>query len=565
MGKKTLLLTVLLATMLPKAKADVDPNFYFYICFGQSNMEGNAKWESMDNSVDSRFQLLATTNFSSPSRTMGKLYKALPPLVSPAGNLGPSDYFGRTMVAALPPNVRVGVIPVAMGGSPIEMFDKDKYQQKMKENYNEWWAQLARNHYGGNPYGRIVEMAKKAQTMGVIKGILLHQGCSNCGDPNWPNMVKKIYNDMLADLGLKAADVPLFVGEVEYKGAGTNSESGACSGHNAQVARIPSVIPTGHVVSAKDVPGNNVDPWHFSALGYRMLGKRYALEVLKAMGLDAKPDAQYTMAEALKKFYGAKSLAATADGVLVPGEKIPVTATFNDNHKEDVSDYVTFSSNDILIQDGKIVGEGSGMVDVVYMDFCHHETTTTLHVKASFFPIDANYFKQRQGTVKIDYDTRVITFSTTSAQAGWLYDTSIDLSPYKYLVFKLKEPQVTDAEIRLFRRTGSSLSLGHREIIGDRTVVAIDLHKMKYSNKELDPSVIGKVVFHSPKKGVLALDDVFLSNDDTYAAYTTSIRDANGVESPFKAPLYSLDGRLAQPDVVKPGIYIKTGKKIFLR
>ena len=153
MGKKTLLLTVLLAAMLPKAKADVDPNFYFYICFGQSNMEGNAKWESMDNSVDSRFQLLATTNFNSPSRTMGKLYKALPPLVSPAGNLGPSDYFGRTMVAALPPNVKVGVIPVAMGGSPIEMFDKDKYQQKMKENYNEWWAQLARNHYGGNPYG----------------------------------------------------------------------------------------------------------------------------------------------------------------------------------------------------------------------------------------------------------------------------------------------------------------------------------------------------------------------------------------------------------------------------
>ena len=69
--------------------------------------------------------------------------------------------------------------------------------------------------YGGNPYKRLIDMAKKAQEAGVIKGILLHQGCSNCGDPNWPNMVKKIYNDMLNDLNLKAEDVPIFVGETE--------------------------------------------------------------------------------------------------------------------------------------------------------------------------------------------------------------------------------------------------------------------------------------------------------------------------------------------------------------
>ena len=172
--------------------AQVDPNFYIYICFGQSNMEGNAQPESVDKTgVDKRFRLLATANYTSPKRTMGEWYDAIPPLVNPNGGLGPTDYFGRTMVAALPAEVRIGVIPVAMGGSPIEMFDKDKYQQKMQQNANEWWAQLARNHYGSNPYGRIIEMAKKAQEVGVIKGILLHQGCSNNGDPNWPNMVKK--------------------------------------------------------------------------------------------------------------------------------------------------------------------------------------------------------------------------------------------------------------------------------------------------------------------------------------------------------------------------------------
>lgn len=280
-----MLVAVLSATCLQEAKADVDPNFYVYLCFGQSNMEGNAQWEAQDvGNVDERFQMLATCNFDNPKRTMGNWYTAECPIVSPVGKLGPSDYFGRTMVRALP-DKKVGVVAVAMGGSPIEMFDKDLYAAKLASNPNEWWAQLANRYYGGNPYGRLIEMGKKAQQEGVIKGILLHQGCSNCGDPNWPNMVKKIYNDMLTDLGLNAEDVPLFVGEVEYADMG-----GGCASHNVQVDRIPEVIPTGHVVSAKNLPGNGTDPWHFSAQGYRILGQRYAKVALNLMGIDVEID-----------------------------------------------------------------------------------------------------------------------------------------------------------------------------------------------------------------------------------------------------------------------------------
>ena len=255
-----------------------DPDFYIYICFGQSNMEGNAQWEPQDEgNVDERFQMLATCDFDNPKRTLGNWYKAECPIVSPVGKLGPSDYFGRTMVKELP-GKKIGVIAVAMGGSPIEMFDKDLYEQKLAENPSEWWAQLATRYYGGNPYGRIIEMARKAQEAGVIKGILLHQGESNNGDSKWPGMVKKIYKDMLRDLGLRAADVHLFVGETEYAEMG-----GGCSWHNTVVAQIPDVIPTGHVVSAKDIPGNGIDPWHFSAQGYRTLGQRYAEVVLDVM------------------------------------------------------------------------------------------------------------------------------------------------------------------------------------------------------------------------------------------------------------------------------------------
>lgn len=294
MKKNFILTAVLLLFSVMGVKAEVDPNFYIYICFGQSNMEGNAQWEAQDvGNVDERFQMLATCDFDNPKRTMGNWYKAECPIVSPTGKLGPTDYFGRTMVKELP-DKKIGVIAVAMGGSPIEMFDKDLYQQKMKDNPGEWWAQLANKHYGGNPYGRIIEMAKKAQQVGVIKGILLHQGCTNCGDPNWPGMVKKIYKDMLKDLGLKASDVHIFVGETEYADMG-----GGCSGHNTVVAKIPEVIPTGHVVSAKDIPGNGNDPWHFSAAGYRTFGKRYAEKVLDVMNHPEAYTKSYTIDERL--------------------------------------------------------------------------------------------------------------------------------------------------------------------------------------------------------------------------------------------------------------------------
>ena len=297
-----ILLTMMLMCTAMGAKAEVDPDFYIYICFGQSNMEGNADWEVQDEGVDPRFQMLATCIFPErtvkgnsskkiPARQKGNWYTAECPIVSPVGKLGPSDYFGRTMVEQLP-DKKIGVIAVAMGGSPIEMFDKDLYWDKYQANYNEWWAQIARNYYGENPYGRIIEMAKEAQKVGVIKGILLHQGESNNGDEKWPGMVKKIYKDMLHDLGLRPADVPIFVGETEYENMG-----GGCSWHNHVVAKIPEVIPTGHVVSADGIPGNGTDPWHFSAAGYRTFGQRYAEKVLDVMNHPEKYVKYYTVDE----------------------------------------------------------------------------------------------------------------------------------------------------------------------------------------------------------------------------------------------------------------------------
>ena len=373
---------VLLATNFMAAKADVDPNFHIYLCFGQSNMEGNAQWEDVDNEVDSRFQMLATTNFDNPKRTMGNWYTANCPIVSPMGKLGPTDYFGRTMVAAMPTNVKIGVVAVAMGGSPIEMFDKDKYEQKLAESPTEWWAQLSKNYYGSNPYGRLIEMAKKAQESGVIKGILLHQGCSNCGNPEWPNMVKKIYNDMLADLNLNAEDVPLFVGETEYENMG-----GGCSSHNTVVAKIPSVIPTGHVVSAEGIPGNGTDAWHFSAAGYRTFGKRYAFEALKVMGKDIKANADYNMADNLKKFFTIESFENSDDMTVRLGstKRLVITGKFADGHTEPLTNDAVISSDDFTIEDGVLKANEAkkGVISVSYTDFLGNKLQKDINVEVS--------------------------------------------------------------------------------------------------------------------------------------------------------------------------------------
>ena len=45
--RKTLLLALFLIGALTGARAEVDPNFYIYLCFGQSNMEGNATPEAV--------------------------------------------------------------------------------------------------------------------------------------------------------------------------------------------------------------------------------------------------------------------------------------------------------------------------------------------------------------------------------------------------------------------------------------------------------------------------------------------------------------------------------------
>ena len=380
--KRLFLSIVLLVGGLLGAHAEVDPNFYIYLCFGQSNMEGNAQPQDVDKkNVDERFLMLATCNFSSPKRNLGEWYQATPPIVSPWGGLGMADYFGRTMVAALPKEVRVGVVDVAIGGIAIEGFMPDKIAGILAKAEN-WQAERIRA-YGSDPYQRLVDMGKKAQEVGVIKGILLHQGCSNNGDPNWPNNVKKIYDNLLKDLNLKAEDVPIFVGETLRQNQG-----GGCYAHNDVVAKIPTVIPTGHVVSSVDVPGNGQDAWHFNAAGYRIFGKRYAFEALKVMGKETQMDPEYNMPDNLKKFFTLRSVSNKIVGDPNKSKMIILSCTYNDGHTEKIRDAV-FTSTDYEVRNGNIITLGdpgtSGTLTTTITDFTgeKHEVTITVEAKGT--------------------------------------------------------------------------------------------------------------------------------------------------------------------------------------
>jgi alpha-L-fucosidase 2 len=252
-------------------------NFYVFLCFGQSNMEGYPGIEEQDKGpVDERFQVLAAVDFPNPRRRKGHWYPAVPPLVRPDTGLGPSDYFGRTMVAHLPAHIKVGVINVSVAGCKIELFEKDKYTA-----YAETAPPWMKNNiaaYGGNPYQHLVDMAKLAQKDGVIKGILLHQGESNTYDKKWPNKVQGVYDNLIKDLNLKATEVPLLAGEV----AGAD-QNGACASMNAIIDDLPKTIPTAHVISSA---GCTVRPdhLHFTSAGYRELGKRYGEKMLSLLG-----------------------------------------------------------------------------------------------------------------------------------------------------------------------------------------------------------------------------------------------------------------------------------------
>ena len=285
---KIVLITLALLSVASLAQ---DPNLHIYLAYGQSNMQGVAPYIDADFETNPRFLVLRAAEFS--EQKVGEFYLAKPPMGNSQSMIGISDFFGRKMVKELPDSITVAVANVAIGGQSIDLFDKDRntaYLDRMRSHGTTWWWIPLLNEYGGDVYKRLVEVGKIAKEKGVIKGILFHQGEADYNVPDWPQRVKKVYYDLIYDLGLDPKKTPILIGEL--------APEGDFGWRNAAVKEAADRIPNGHLISAEgctvltetDPVDHTVYKLHYTREGYEKLGTRYAEKMIDLMKQSAIAD-----------------------------------------------------------------------------------------------------------------------------------------------------------------------------------------------------------------------------------------------------------------------------------
>jgi len=99
-----------------------DPHFHLYLLIGQSNMAGRGEVGPQDREIHPRVLALSKE---------GEWVPAIDPIHfdKPIAGVGPGRTFGKTM-AAHDPSVRIGLIPCAVGGSPISTWQHSGFWEQ---------------------------------------------------------------------------------------------------------------------------------------------------------------------------------------------------------------------------------------------------------------------------------------------------------------------------------------------------------------------------------------------------------------------------------------------------
>ncbi len=270
-----------------------DPELHVYLAVGQSNMQGAAHVPE-DPPFHERVQVLQSENCPNDGHGYGygEWREMFPPIVmcqegtrplpdgsgeAPIG-LGPADSFAVAMAEAAEPHVTIGIVGAAHGDTSIQQHLPGCTSGCLPD-----WG----NNINGAPvvngttplFEWVVDLAKKAQETGEIKGIIFHQGENDTGDSSWPGQVNEYVTALRSELDLDPAEVPFIAGELP--------ETGCCTSHNDLVRQIPDVVENGHYVSAGPmedgtVLGDRGDGVHWSTESVIEMGKRYAEKMLEA-------------------------------------------------------------------------------------------------------------------------------------------------------------------------------------------------------------------------------------------------------------------------------------------
>jgi hypothetical protein len=230
------------AIQLPP-KADFD----LYLLMGQSNMVGRDT--SLNASQVDDPKILALN-------PAGQWVVAHEPMHAGGSGMGPGISFAKTMRLSNP-NVMIGLIPCAVGGTPLSRWVK-----------------------GGDLYERAVDRAQIAKKDGVLCGVLWHQGESDTTDATNANTYGARLKQMLADLrvDLGIPDLPIVIGELgEYL---TSAGYPYISTVRAAIAAVPGEVPNTAIAPSNGLVDKG-DHLHFSAASQIEFGKRYAAAMLK--------------------------------------------------------------------------------------------------------------------------------------------------------------------------------------------------------------------------------------------------------------------------------------------
>jgi Carbohydrate esterase, sialic acid-specific acetylesterase len=230
-------------------------NFHLFLLVGQSNMAGRGVIAPTDKVTHPRVLML---------NQAGEWVPAIDPLHfdKPAAGVGLGRSFANA-IAEANPGVTIGLIPCAVGGSPIDAWQPGVFYQPTQSH----------------PWDDALRRANAVLKSGTLKGILWHQGESDATRELAPTYAAKL-RDLIARLRaeLRAPAVPFVAGQL---GRFAESPWNEFKTQVDQAHRdLPRKVPRTAFVSAEGLKDKG-DKVHFDSESYRELGRRYAEAYLK--------------------------------------------------------------------------------------------------------------------------------------------------------------------------------------------------------------------------------------------------------------------------------------------
>lgn len=255
----SLSLILLLGTAISAGDAPAPKDkFLLFILAGQSNMAGRGEVGEQDRVPHPRVFMLDKSLKWVPAAD--PLHFDKPSVVG----TGLGKTFAVKIVEKFP-DITIGLIPCAVGGSPIASWEPGGYHDQTKSH----------------PWDDCAERMKVALPFGIPAGVLWHQGESDAS----PELAAR-YEGKLVELiarfrsEVHSPELPFLIGQLgKFEGIEwTDSQIQVDAAHRSVAERDPRV----EFVSANGLKHKG-DRVHFDAASYRTLGERYAEAYLRLM------------------------------------------------------------------------------------------------------------------------------------------------------------------------------------------------------------------------------------------------------------------------------------------